>query len=128
MKEVRASGVYVVELDWTLANDGHAVLITQEQHLRFIMDETPLPKGPVSEAAADIGVDMLKITAEPSQPLVADQIAEPPTPTPVPPQAVEPAPMAGKGTIIGGEGAPKDATGSGAKKSNSSHKMEVDLS
>ena len=126
VKDVRADNVYVVELDWTLANDGHAVLITQEQHLRFIMDEAPLSHGSSNGAAADIGVDMLKLVAEPRQPHVADEIPEPSIPTAVPAEA---AAAAGQGPNIGGEGAPKDASGSeAAGKSNHAQKMEVDLS
>ena len=100
----------MVKLDWKLANDGHATLITEEQHLRFIMDETPLPKASSSGAVTNTGVDMLNPTStvEPRRANV-DQIAEPSAD-----QAVDPA--LGQDHSDSG-GAPKDA-GNGVEKSN----------
>ena len=43
VEAVRADGFMEVKLDWTLANNRPARLITLEQHLRFLVDQTPLP-------------------------------------------------------------------------------------
>jgi hypothetical protein len=41
--DIRPDGFMNVTLDWTLANNRHAQLVTLEQHLRFLVDQTPLP-------------------------------------------------------------------------------------
>ena len=86
--DVRADGFYVIHLDWELANQGKATLITQEQHLRFLVDETPLPPLPAGTAggagaAIDMGVGMRSATpgdaAGGAVAAAPDQIAEAPS-------------------------------------------------
>ena len=110
--DVNANGMYIVELDWKLANGRHATLVTHEQHLRFIMDESSLAHVTTNSETANTGVDMSKL--EPNQPSAIDQIPEPSTPT----SQVQ--------SIVGS--APKDADVGLASASGSAPKMEVDLS
>ena len=66
VEDIRPDGFMDVKLDWTLANNRHARLITLEQHLRFLVDQTPLPPvkgapevGAPSSTAASSGADAL---------------------------------------------------------------------
>jgi hypothetical protein len=43
VESIRPDGFMSVKLDWTLANERSAQLIVKEQHLRFLVDQTPLP-------------------------------------------------------------------------------------
>jgi len=50
VESIRPDGFMSVKLDWTLANERSAQLIVKEQHLRFLVDQTPLP--PLVESGA----------------------------------------------------------------------------
>lgn len=117
IKDARGDGVFIVELDWKLANNSRATLITQEQHLRFIMDETPLPE--ILPEAVSMGVDIPK-SATDMGPAPADELQEPGSDEPTSHQKP------------GDESAAKDGANNytigGAQSGASAPKMEVDLS
>ena len=73
VEDVRPDGFMTVKLDWTLANNRPAQLITLEQHLRFLVDETPLP--PV-QGAPEVGAGNSGIARATESTQIADEIPD----------------------------------------------------